>query len=45
MIGLMNSKNRPLSDDLELTVRHDRGDFNDRIPLGIKPGHFQIDPD
>ena len=43
--GLMNGQHRTLGDDHQLPVRDDRGNLDDRIPLGIETGHFQIDPD
>ena len=38
------AKYRTFRDDFQSVVRHDRRDLDDRIPLGIEAGHFQIDP-
>jgi len=43
--GLMNREHRPVGDDDELLVRHDRGDFDDGIGFRLQARHLEVDPD
>ena len=43
--GLVDGEHGALRKNVQLPIRHDGGDLDDRLPLRVEPGHFQIDPD
>ena len=44
-LRLMNREHRPFREFVEIRIRHDRRDLDNRVGRGIEAGHFEIDPD
>jgi len=42
---MMDGELRPFGQHVELGIGNHSGDFDDRIVVGVQPGHFQVDPD
>ncbi len=42
---LMDRIDRPLGDQSQRGIGHERGNLDDRIRLWLQTGHFEIDPD
>jgi len=42
--GLGDDEVRPLGHDLEVVVRHQRGDLHDHVAGRVEPGHLQVEP-
>lgn len=45
VIGLVDDEVRSLIENVQVRVRHDRGDLDDRAFFGVETGHFEVDPD
>ncbi|MNL82426.1 hypothetical protein D3C87_2098050 [compost metagenome] len=44
-IGLVDRKNWPLDARLQARSRHDDGDFQQAVGIGLQACHFAIEPD
>jgi len=42
---MMDGEFRALGQHVELGIGDHGGDLDDRIVVGVQPGHFQVDPD
>ena len=44
-IGLVDRKNGPLDARFQARSRHDDGDFEKAVGIGLQAGHFAVEPD
>ncbi len=45
LVRLVNGEHRPVAQNYQLFVGHDRGDLDDDVRIRLEAGHLQIDPD
>jgi len=44
-VALMDGEHRPFDQPVERRIRHDDGDLDDAVGIGLEPGHFHVQPD
>jgi len=44
-LGRLDGQHRTFGEDVQLCIRHHRGNLDDRIGVGLQARHLQIDPD
>ena len=45
IVRLVDGKDRPLGNDLQVVVGDQRGDLQDGVDIRIESGHLHVDPD
>ena len=45
LFTLADRQHRTFSQDIQIGIGNQRGDFNDAVGIGLQPGHLQINPD